>query len=142
MCKKQLEKDYGVMPLEGLFWTEDMKNFNPEEKDQWLWTLLIMQPEMVTETLFDSAIKQVETKKNPPALNKIRFEIFDEGRAAQVMYIGPYSEEGPAIQDLHAFIKNRGGVLNGAVKKHHEIYLGDSRRRDPAKLQTIIRQPY
>lgn len=130
--------DYGVPPLEGLWWADDMAVFSTGEKDKWKWTVMIMQPEYVTEDLFDKAVQQVEKKKNPPALSKIKFEGYHEGLSAQVMHLGPYSEEGPTIQKLHDFIKEKGYELRG---KHHEIYLSDPRRSAPEKLKTIIRQP-
>ena len=88
------------------------------------------------------AVEQVARKKNPKQLNRVRFESYDEGRAAQVMYVGPYSNEGPAIERLHAFIDEQGGSLEGTDLHHHEIYLNDPRRTDPLKLKTVIRQPY
>lgn len=142
MSKLGLGKDYGVMPLEGLFWTKDMASFDANDKDSWLWTLMIMQPEMITDKMFEKAVAQVKIKKNPPALDKLRFEELTEGKSAQVMYIGPYSDEGPIIQKLHDFIKQDEGKFNGLTKKHHEIYLSDMRRTAPEKLKTIIRQPY
>ena len=140
--KKELGKDFGVMPLEGLWWTKNMKDFSTEDKSNWLWTAMIMQPEIVTKEVFENAVKQVAGKKNPKSLSKIRFEKYHEGRSAQVMYVGPYSDEGPTILNLHSFIKDQGGKLDDTNKHHHEIYLGDPRRTDPARLKTIIRQPY
>lgn len=142
MCKKELQKDFGVMPLEGLWWAENMNDFVFSKKSNWQWTAMIMQPDVVTKEIFERAIEQVAKKKNPKALGKLRFESYREGRSAQVMYVGPYSEEGPAIQDLHKFIKEQGGELEKSDKHHHEIYLSDPRRTDPSKLRTIIRQPY
>ncbi len=131
-----------MLPLEGLWWTEDMHDFDPADKSNWLWTAMIMQPPTVTPELFARAVELVATKKNPPALSKVRFEAYDEGRAAQVLYVGPYADEGLTIQALHEFIKDQGGELTATNKHHHEIYLGDPRRSDPAKLKTIIRQPF
>jgi hypothetical protein len=142
ICKKELGKDFGVMPLEGLWWTEDMADFNPNDKSNWQWTAMIMQPDIVDKDVYDKAIKQVKEKKSPASIDKIRFETYDEGRAAQVLYVGPYSEEGPTIQKLHKFIKDLGGTFDDKNKHHHEIYLGDPRRADPTKLKTIIRQPF
>jgi hypothetical protein len=141
-CKKLLGKDFGVMPLEGLWWTEDMKDFTVGNKKNWLWTAMIMQPDVVTEEIFNQAIEQVREKKSPKSLDKLRFASYEEGRSAQVMYVGPYSGEGPTILDLHKFIVDQGGKLEECDKHHHEIYLGDPRRTDPSKLKTIIRQPY
>lgn len=140
--KNKYDKDFGVMPLEGLWWTENMADFNPTDKSNWLWTAMIMQPDVVTEDIYNQAIKQVREKKSPKSLDKLRFTSYDEGRAAQVMYVGPYSDEGSTILELHKFIKEQGGALDESNKHHHEIYLGDPRRTDPSKLKTVIRQPY
>lgn len=139
MIKKGTEEvDYGVMPLEGVWWAEDMSEFSLENKDNWKWTLMIMQPEYVTEKLFNESIKQVKKKKNLVALPKVRFESFSEGKAAQIMHIGPFSEEESTIKKVHNFIKESGFRLTG---KHHEIYLSDIRKAAPEKWKTIIRQP-
>ncbi len=140
MIKKGLQAiDYGVMPLEGLWWVEDMSLFSIEDKSAWQWTAMIMQPEFVTGDLFEEARQQVEEKKGLPGLDRLRLMEYDEGRAAQIMHIGPYADEAPTIRGLHAFIGEQGGSLEG---KHHEIYLGDPRRTAPEKLKTVIRQPF
>ncbi len=142
-CKKELGKDYGVLPLEGRFWTENDEEFDADNKDAWQWTLMVMQPECISDEMVTAAIEAVREKKNPPALSKLRFESFEEGRAAQVMYVGPYSDEAPTIKKLHDFIKGQDGELTDhRVQKHHEIYLSDARRVDPSKLKTVIRQPF
>jgi len=134
--KAELEIDYGVMPLEGLWWADDMTQFSIEKKGSWKWTLMIMQPEFVTINLFDEAVVQVDKKKNPIALPKIDFDSFSEGMAVQIMHLGPFSEEGPTIQKLHDFIRENGFKLSG---RHHEIYLSDIRKAAPEKWKTIIR---
>lgn len=131
--------DYSVMPLEGLWWVDDMTQFSVENKDDWKWTMLIMQPEYVTAQLVDAARQQLARKKELPALQALRYERFQEGRAAQIMYVGAYADEAPTIARLHAFIKQQSGQLYG---KHHEIYLSDPSRTAPEKLKTIIRQPF
>lgn len=138
MIKKAGQADYGVMPLEGLWWADDMSNFSIEDKSNWKWTLMIMQPAFITRDMVDMAILEVEKKKNPAALAQIRFEAFQEGNVAQIMHIGPFSEEKPAIEKVHRFIEGCGCKLSG---KHHEIYLSDIRRAAPQKWKTIIRQP-
>jgi len=138
MVKKEKGVDYGVLPLEGLWWTEDMTQFSVENKDVWKWTSMIMQPEYVAEDLVSKALEQVEKKKNPPALPKIRFESFHEGLSAQTMHIGPYSAEGPTIDGIHNFIKETGHELRG---RHHEIYLSDPRRSAPERMKTVLRRP-
>lgn len=142
MCKKEQEIDFGVMPLEGLWWAEDMSTFSTEDKSNWLWTAMILQPACVDKDIFERAVDAVAKKKNPKSLSKVRFESYSEGRAAQVLYLGPYADEGPTIMALHQYIESQGGKLEKSTKHHHEIYLSDPRRTQPAKLKTIIRQPF
>jgi len=130
--------DYSVMPLEGLWWVDDMSTFSVDDKASWSWTAMIMQPDVVTEELVQRSILEASTKKPLPAATKLRFDRFGEGLAAQVLYTGPYSAEGPTIERLHGYIADAGYRLSG---KHHEIYLSDPSRAEPAKLRTIIRQP-
>jgi hypothetical protein len=130
--------DYGVLPLEGLWWADDMTSFSVDDKDNWKWTLMIMQPDLVTKELVKEATEQIKTKKDPVSLPLVRFESFEEGKAAQIMHIGPFSEEGPTIEKVHSFIEENGSQRKG---KHHEIYLSDIRRAAPEKWKTIIRQP-
>ena len=138
MVKKAKGIDYAVMPLEGLWWTEDMARFSADRKDEWKWTAMIMQPKYVTADDVGLAVEQVKKKKNPAALPKVRFESFKEGPAAQIMYVGPFSAEGPTIVKIHAQIQNTGHALSG---KHHEIYLNNPATTAPEKLKTVLRQP-
>lgn len=130
--------DYGVMPLEGLWWAEDMSQFNVQNRENWLWTMMILQPEFITPSMVQDAIAEASRKKALPALELMRFEAFTEGPAAQLLHTGPFSEEGPNIQRLHDFIQTR-GQLSG---RHHEIYLSDITKTAPEKWKTIIRQPF
>jgi hypothetical protein len=142
--KKQKAIDYPVMALEGLWWVDDVEKFTMAElmgrRDEWQWTMMIMQPDFVTRALVKQAIAEVIKQRGAsPALAKIRLASLREGKCAQIMHIGPYSAEAPNIERLHAFITDSGHALRG---KHHEIYLGDPRRTKPEKLKTILRQPY
>ena len=130
--------DFAVMPLESLWWSDDLEDFAAGKKSNWSWTAMIMQPEPVTAETVEEARHELAAKRSLPALGLLRYEHFDEGPAAQVMHIGPYRDEGPIIRALHAFIDEQGFA---AVGKHHEIYLGDPRRSAPEKLRTVIRQP-
>jgi hypothetical protein len=130
--------DYGVLPLEALWWADDMSAFTTGNKDLWQWTLMIMQPEFITREMVKEATAEVAGKKKPISLPLVRFESFKEGKAAQTMHIGPFSEEGPTIAKVHSFIEANG---SHRVGKHHEIYLSDMRRVAPEKWKTIVRQP-
>jgi hypothetical protein len=133
-----LAVDYKVMPLEGLWWVEDMSHFSMADKDQWLWTSMIMQPDLVDLASFEEAVAQVQKRKDLPALGRMRFERYHEGLSAQVMHVGPYADEVPTIERLHQYIAGRSYQRRG---KHHEIYLSDPRRTVPEQLKTVIRQP-
>lgn len=139
--KKQLDVDYSVMPTEGLWWVDGMYPVDPTSSDRstWKWTLMLMQPEHITHDFYAEAVETVRRKKNPELLSYARFECYDEGRAAQIMHIGPYSAEKPNIDRVHAYIAEHGGQPSG---KHHEIYLGDPRKSAPDKLKTVLRQPF
>jgi hypothetical protein len=132
--------DFPVMALEGLWWADDYAAFQPGAGDRnaWQWTMMIMQPEFITVDDFKTAV-EVGKKKDLASLDKARFTRFKEGKAAQVMHIGPYLTEGPDIKRIHDKIYEIGGKLSG---KHHEIYISDPRRTEPAKLKTVLRQPY
>lgn len=130
--------DYKVLPLEGLWWAEDMSAFSVGAKQDWQWTMMIRQPEPVTPDLVERVRGEVVRKKPLPALGELRFSPFAEGLSAQVMHVGRYAAEGPTIAGLHDFIAERGYERSG---KHHEIYLGDPRRSAPDRLKTVIRQP-
>jgi hypothetical protein len=130
--------DYGVLPLEAVWWADDMSAFTTGNKDAWKWTVMIMQPEFIAIEMVEKAKKEIERKKKPVSLPLVRFETFKEGKAAQIMHIGPFSEEGPTIEKVHLFIKNNGCYRVG---RHHEIYLSDIRRAKPEKWKTIVRQP-
>jgi hypothetical protein len=128
--------EFKVSPLEGLWGSAG--GLNPNQKADWKWTAMIMQPAEVTPTVLEKVRAEALRKKPLPALSRVRLEQFREGLAAQVMHLGPYSAEAPTIARLHEFIEKQGFRRIG---KHHEIYLGDPRRSAPERLKTLIRQP-
>ena len=137
--KGELRVDYGVMPLEALWWAEDMSAFSGNRREEWLWTAMIRQPEFITTEMYESELEVVRKKKNPVALAKARFESFSEGKCAQVMHVGPFEKEASTVAAVHEVINEQGGTKTG---KHHEIYLSDMRKAVPEKWRTIIRQPF
>jgi hypothetical protein len=130
--------DYTVAPLEGLWWTQDMASFSVEDKSDWDWTMMIMQPAEATPELVEQTVREVAQSKQPPTAAVVRLQRYAEGASAQILHLGPYADEGPTIARLHAFIHEHGREKRG---RHHEIYLRDPRRTAPERLRTIIRQP-
>lgn len=139
MSKRELGKDYVVPPLEGLWYADDMTVFTRKDKDAYKWTMMIMQPEWITRDMVRAAIEVAAKKKELPALPKLRFESFAEGKSLQLLHVGSYDDEAPKLAYLHdEFMPQHSLKFNGL---HHEIYLGDPRRAAPEKLKTILRQP-
>lgn len=130
--------DFTVMPLEGLWWMARNRKFDFENRENWRWTLMIMQPKFVNKRLFDKSVEEAFRKKGSKSIRKIRFESLREGKSAQILHVGPYSEELTTIEKLHQFVEDSGLKLRD---KHHEIYLSDPRKSSPEKLRTILRHP-
>ena len=134
--------EYPVMALEGLWWVEDGM-FDITVKDNWFYTLMILQPEMITQEIFDEAREQVRRKRGEGVtLSKVHLGMFEEGLCVQVMHIGPYATEPATVDRMREYMRENGLKDNvGPNGKHHEIYLGDPRKADPAKLKTVLRHP-
>lgn len=138
--KRELERDYVVMPLEALWWSDDMSSFTTDrDKSRWSWTAMNLVPDWTTDAEFESARAATAERGATPALDGLRLERFDEGRCVQTLHVGSFDDEGPVLATMHDhFIPGEGLRMVG---KHHEIYLSDLRRTDSAKLRTILRQP-
>jgi hypothetical protein len=134
--------DYPVMALEGLWWVEDGK-FDIFRKDNWFFTLMIMQPDVVTQEVFEKAREEVRKKKgDSESLNKARLAYFEEGLCIQTMHIGPYDTEPATVDRMHEFMQENGLKDNvGPNGKHHEIYMSDPRKAAPDKMKTVLRHP-
>ncbi len=137
--KRELGRDYTVMPLEGLWWAEDPAAFTTRrDKSRWQWTLLNLVPDWLTDEHVDAARAQA-ARKGAPAIDGLRCEVLDEGLCVQTLHVGPFDEEGPVLAEMHErVIPDRGLRMTGI---HHEIYLSDARRTAPERLRTILRQP-
>ena len=139
--KSDPERDFKVAPLEGLWWADGEPptlEALQDERDSWNWTMMIAVPDTVSAAEVAAAADAAAQRRPLPAAGLVRLERFAEGKAAQVMHIGPYAEETPTIALLHEFVAEQGYHLRG---RHHEIYLGDPRRTAPERLKTVIRHP-
>lgn len=138
LSKRELDRDYVVPPLEGLWWAQDPSVFRRRDKSQWRWTMMIRQPDWVPVDMIDEASRRAE-KKRLPAVSLARREALEEGLSVQTLHLGGYDDEGPILDELHrTYLPAHDLVLNG---KHHEIYLNDARKTAPAKLKVVLRQP-
>ncbi len=134
--RKQDPIDYPVMALEGLWGLRDV-HFDITVKDNWDYTLMIMQPEHINAAMLAQALQDLRRKKGDrPAFARVRLESFEEGRSVQIMHIGPYATEPANVARLEAFAAEHGLKMR---HKHHEIYLGNPLRAASEKLKTILR---
>ena len=115
-----------------------MNTFSVTCKDDWKWTMMIMQPDFINQDWVIRATAEAARKRELPALAKLCFERFAEGLSAQMMHLGPYVDEESTVLKIHSYITTYGYQLRG---RHHEIYLNDPNKVAPARLKTIIRQP-
>jgi len=140
--RKENPVDYPVMALEGLWWVED-GTFDIQKPGNWKYNVMIMQPDIITPDMFADALTQVRKKKgDQPVFARLRLDQFHEGLSVQTMHIGPYAAEPATVQRMQTFMQENGcRDMVGLGGKHHEIYMGDPRRADPAKLETVLRHP-
>lgn len=140
--------DYVVPPLEGLWWLEDITDMDFTQKEKYCWTSMIRQPEFITEDMFFMALDSVR-KKNPVTdVSKARLQRYEEGLCVQCMHIGPFATEELTLEKLDHYIKTNQLSVNignttpdGAILRHHEIYLSDPRKTDPSSMKTVLRHP-
>jgi hypothetical protein len=130
IVKKTVGSAPQVMPLEALWAVAG----SPES---WRWTALIVQPDPIDADVIGRAMSGARGRPLR-ALSSVCYERCTEGRCAQTMHVGPYSEEDGSIARLHIAIADAGYRPRG---RHHEIYLGDPRRCAAEQLRTILRQP-
>ena len=133
-CKKK-DLDFVVMPLTGLWWSENIKDFTEELKENWMWTMMIQVPDFITKETVEKMKEKI--KGEPNYIDKIKFIESKETEAFETLYIGAYKDEGGTIKRLHETIREAGYRISG---KHEEIYLSDPRRVEESKLKTIIKQ--
>lgn len=137
-AKRELQRDYVVPPLEGLWWADDPADFVARRKHRWHWTMMILVPEFVTSATYEAAVAKARVKFGDPP-SSLRLESLEEGLSLQTLHVGSYDDEGPILAELHDVVMPAQGLtFNG---RHHEIYLSDPRKTSREKLKTLLRQP-
>jgi hypothetical protein len=137
MAHKAAGKNYVVTKLEALYWMDD-GGMTPGAVTTWNWQLLVRVPLFVSQRDRHAGIDRLIAKGKPELVRKVQLMDLSEGDCVQILHVGPYTAERSSIARMHALAKLSGRRFAG---RHHEIYLSDPRRADPAKLKTILRQP-
>lgn len=135
--KAGIGPEYSVHPLEGLWWLRTGPEFDMGNKEDWVWTLMIVQPDHITEGQFIQAKEKMKSKKPEALVEECRWERFKEGPCAQILHVGSYASEPETMVRLDHFINEKGYRRCG---KHHEIYMSDPRRCKPENLKTLLRR--
>lgn len=130
--------EYTVFPLEGV-WDLIDRSKPATDKSNFKYTIMIRQPDFLTEEWFKE-FKEITMKKKPnPFLENVRFDEMEDGWSCQMMHIGSFDDEPASFARMETYCEEQGYVR--ASKIHREIYLSDPRRTEPAKLRTVLRFP-
>ena len=128
--------------LEALYWStpEELLGSQPTDAapgapHDWRWRLLIAVPDATTR---DEVAVAARSGKEGPVEERIELDEWTEGPSAQILHVGPYSDEGPTIRKLHEAIAAASLRPHGP---HHEIYLNDPHRVGEDRARTVLRQP-
>lgn len=138
MRKKGEGSDYGVAPLEAIWWSSNPGETMPSTAEGWRWVALIRTPDFVSDADLELARAELERKGRGEAVKRVHLKELDEGECVQMLHVGPYSAEPATIEAMHGFVTAQGRTVHG---RHHEIYLSDPRRVPPERLRTILRLP-
>ncbi len=137
---RRVIKAMGLEPglLEALWWSEDGGDVKPEDPASWRWTLMICPSGAPTAADFAKGIAKAKAEKNEPALEKLRFEAYEEGQVVQVLNIGSLRDKQPRLEAMLAYALTQNLKPEG---KYHEIYVDDPGDNTPLNPRTILRQP-
>lgn len=133
--------EYVVPPLEGFWWQDGISGVDYADKSSFRWVSVIRVPDFVKDTDFEWATN-VATAKKKLDFSPVRLVEVDEGLCVQCMHVGPYDSEPATVEAMHEFAESQGFVPDFSdVRRHHEIYLSDPRKADPARMKTVVRHP-
>jgi len=130
--------EYTVYPLEGIWdLTEKGRKLDTLDKDELLYTIMIRQPDFVTQEVVDKAFENVRKKKFSPVLDEVLFDTIEDGLSVQMLHIGSYDDEPISFNRMNMYIEENN--LEKITLVHREIYLSDVRKVEPSKLKTVLR---
>lgn len=130
--------EYTVYPLEGIWdLTEEGRQLDELDKDELLYTIMIRQPDFVTNEIVQRAFESVRKKKPHPYLDEVTFGVMEDGMSVQMLHVGPFDEEPRTFKEMDEFLESE--QLERVTLTHREIYISDIRRVEPARLRTVLR---
>ena len=131
---KPKNADFKVSNLECLWFITDPEN---TPREDWTWELLVRVPEALTTDDLHRVREEIQKKRGLDT-SDVERRMWEEGKAVQMMHVGPYEKLGETYQRLDQYARD-----NALTPKcpGHEIYFSDPRRVAPEKLRTIVRLP-
>lgn len=133
--------EYVVPPLEGFWWQDHVKGVDYSDKSTFNWISVIRLPDFVAKEDFDWAVTEASKKKKIDC-SSAEYLTINEGICVQIMHIGSFDDEPATVAIMDDYLKENGYENNiTETRLHHEIYLSDARKVEPAKWKTVIRHP-
>lgn len=130
--------EYTVYPLEGIWdLTEKGRHLTYLDKNELLYTIMIRQPDFVTDEVVEKAFEIANKKKPHPLLKEAYFEEIEDGLSVQILHIGSYDTEQQSFDKMMDFIEQNN--YERRLLTHREVYLSDVRKTEVSKLKTILR---
>ncbi len=129
--------NFVVPPLEGVWDIAEDKRNTSFTKDDFIWTIGILQPDFVTKEVFIRAQEFAAFKKKNDLINDISFDEYHDGLYCTMMHLGSYDNEEATFELMEKFANENG--YTRIEKIHREIYLSDFRKVAPEKLKTVLR---
>lgn len=128
--------EYTVFPLEGIWDVKD-KTLTGFDKDNLMYTIMIRQPEFVSEEVFEKFKTLTKKKKVNLDIEKATLETIEDGWCCAMMHIGSFDDEPASFAQMETYVQENGFVR--CDKTHREIYLSDPRKTDVSKMKTVLR---
>ena len=132
--------DYTVFPLEGVWDISEkgkLKLQGTLDKNEFLYNIMIRQPDFVTKEIAEKAIEIVKKKKPHPLLESVTFVSINDGLCVQMLHVGSYDDEPNSFNMMKEYCKQNN--LKRITEIHREIYITDARKTEKSKLKTVLR---
>ncbi|MDR3583815.1 MAG: GyrI-like domain-containing protein [Desulfosporosinus sp.] len=130
--------DYTVYPLEGVWnLAKEAQAREILDKNSLIYTIMIREPDFVTNELAAKIIKSLKIKKPHALLDNVKFDSLEEGLCLQMLHIGSYDEEPKTFSIMEDYCTQNN--VKRTTKTHREIYISDARKTQPDKLKTVLR---
>jgi hypothetical protein len=132
--EKRPDEDFTVMPME-VKWRLDRSKHGSK---RYSWTMMVMQPTGITESVLKEALERLaRKKKTPPLAGRLRLESCGGSPCGQILHVGPYG--GPMEETFAVLTRHLSAAGYAWEPDSLDVYFNDIRRCAPEKLRTLTR---